>query len=103
MEILDAHIETDCRSEEDLENLAFFGISAAVVCAHDNVPGRDAQGLLRHFHQLLRGETARLRFLGIRPYVALGIHPGAIPRRGARKVLAELTELAASPEVVEVL
>ncbi|HZX43871.1 MAG TPA: TatD family hydrolase, partial [Myxococcaceae bacterium] len=63
-------------------------------------PEPTSRGLRAHFRDLLEVQLPRLERAGIRGYVALGVHPRAIPRRGLTDVLATLPALFRGGRVV---
>lgn len=100
MRIFDAHIHSDCRGMEDFHQMALFGTEAVVTCAHDSVKFSAAASILDHFQRLLDLEVWRIEQSTIRPYVALGIHPMALPFPGTEEVLKRLPALLAADRVV---
>lgn len=77
---IDAHIHADVRSFEDFGKMAHAGIEKAVTCAHDVYRMSTKDVYLDHYDRLLRTETKRAREAGLELFVALGVHPEAIPR-----------------------
>lgn len=77
---IDAHIHADVRSFEDFGKMAQAGIKKAVTCAHDVYRMSTKDVYLDHYDRLLRTETKRAREAGLELFVAIGIHPAAIPR-----------------------
>ena len=75
---VDLHLHADGIPDQDLATLAYFGVKAAVTCARDAGAG-SAADLRRHWDELVRVQTARLRQAGIRPMVALALPPSRIP------------------------
>jgi predicted metal-dependent TIM-barrel fold hydrolase len=98
-EIVDLHLHADGISGADLATLAFFGVKAAVTCARDAGAG-SAEELRRHWDELVEKQTARLQAAGIRPMVALGLHPARIPWHGADELLHRLPHYFDDPRVV---
>src|SRR5205814_10530621 len=78
---VDLHLHADGIPDQDLATLAYFGVKAAVTCARDAGAG-SAVALRRHWAQLVRVQTARLRQAVIRPMVALAHHPCRLPWHG---------------------
>lgn len=97
--LFDAHLHPETLSDLDLESLRAFGVERAVVLGH-HFPEPTSRGLRAHFQDLLQVQLPRLERAGIRGYVALGVHPRAIPRRGLHDVLAALPELFRGGRVV---
>lgn len=101
MALFDANIHPEGLSDQDLESLAFFNVRAALVVA--SAPAEPSARTLRlHFDDLVGRQLERLRRAGIRGYVALGIHPLAVPRRGLTEVLESLPDYFRGGQVVAV-
>jgi predicted metal-dependent TIM-barrel fold hydrolase len=96
---VDLHLHADGIPDSDLATLAYFGVKAAVTCARDAGAGT-ASELRRHWDELLEVETERLRLAGIRPMVALALHPARIPWHGADELLHRLPHYFDDPRVV---
>ena len=97
--LFDAHLHPETLSDLDLESLRAFGVERAVALGH-HFPEPTSRGLRAHFRDLLEVQLPRLERAGIRGYVALGVHPRAIPRRGLHDVLAGLPALFRGGRVV---
>lgn len=97
----DAHIHADVRSYEDFEAMALAGVEKAVTCAHDVYRMSTSQVYLDHYDRLLRVETKLAARAGVELYVALGVHPSAIPR-DADFLLEQLPELLKEEKVVAI-
>ncbi|WP_373046435.1 TatD family hydrolase [Vulgatibacter sp.] len=100
--IFDASIHPLFLPEQDLRDLAFFGVGGAVAVVGDEIEGQEPEDLLAAFARLVREEPLRLRRAGITPFVALGIHPRRIPAHGLERVIAELPALFDEARVVAV-
>ena len=96
---VDLHLHADGISSEDLATLAYFGLKAAVTCARDTGAG-SAQELLKHWDGLVQIQTQRLKMAGIRPFVALALHPSRIPWHGVDDLLHKLPHYFDDPKVV---
>src|SRR5205823_13597210 len=96
---VDLHLHADGIPDQDLATLAYFGVKAAVTCARDAGAG-SAADLRRHWDELVRVQTARLRQAGIRPLVALALHPARIPWHGVDDLLHRLPHYFDDPKVV---
>ncbi len=81
--------------------MAWFGLKGALLPAHDAVPA-SAKELIGHFESLVGEQSDRLWSLGIRPFVALGIHPARIPWLGVEQVLESIPRLAVGGRVVAI-
>jgi predicted metal-dependent TIM-barrel fold hydrolase len=97
--LVDLHLHADGIRAEDLATLAYFGVKAAVTCARDTGGGGTAD-LLRHWDGLVHTETQRLKLAGIRPLVALALHPARIPWHGVDELLHLLPHYFDDPRVV---
>lgn len=96
---VDLHLHADGISAQDLTTLAYFGLKAAVTCARDAGAG-SASDLRRHWDELVSVQAQRLKRAGIRPMVALGLHPARIPWHGADELLHRLPHYFDDPRVV---
>src|SRR5262249_6772163 len=96
---VDLHLHAEGLSDADLATLAFFGLSAALTCAHDAGATRSEE-LRRHWDELVSRQAQRLKAAGIRPLVALGVHPARIPWHGLEALLHELPRYFDDPRVV---
>jgi predicted metal-dependent TIM-barrel fold hydrolase len=96
---VDLHLHADGISGDDLATLAYFGLKAAVTCARDAGAG-SADELRKHWDELVQIETRRLKAAGIRPLVALGLHPSRIPWHGVDDLLHRLPHYFDDPRVV---
>src|SRR5438105_1713758 len=96
---VDLHLHADGIPDQDLATLAYFGVKAAVTCARDAGAG-SAADLRRHWDELVRVQTARLLQAGIRPMVALALHPSRIPWHGVDDLLQRLPHYFDDPRVV---
>ena len=48
-ELVDLHLHAEGLSDADLATLAFFGLRAALTCAHDAAGSATTEGLRRHW------------------------------------------------------
>jgi predicted metal-dependent TIM-barrel fold hydrolase len=96
---VDLHLHADGIPDADLATLAYFGMKAAVTCARDAGAG-NALALRRHWDELVRLQTRRLELAGIRPMVALALHPARIPWHGVDDLLQRLPHYFDDPRVV---
>ncbi len=96
---VDLHLHAEGISDADLATLAFFGLSAALTCAHD-AGASTSDELRRHWDHLVSVQAARLKGAGIRPLVALGVHPARIPWHGIDALLHDLPRYFDDPRVV---
>jgi predicted metal-dependent TIM-barrel fold hydrolase len=96
---VDLHLHAEGISTQDLATLAFFGLKAAVTCASD-AGAASAEELRRHWDDLVSIQSQRLKMAGIRPLVALGVHPARIPWHGVDDLLHRLPRYFDDPKVV---
>src|ERR1700694_5467044 len=96
---VDLHLHAEGIADEDLKTLAFFGLQAAVTWAHDAGAAGSAE-VRRHWDELVKVQTRRLKAAGIRPLVALGVHPARIPWHGIDDLLHRLPHYFDDPRVV---
>src|ERR1700681_739505 len=96
---VDLHLHADGISDPDLATLAYFGLKAAVTCARDS-GASSASELQKHWDELVSKQTQRLKMAGIRPMVALALHPSSIPWHGADDLLHRLPHYFDDPRVV---
>jgi predicted metal-dependent TIM-barrel fold hydrolase len=98
-QFVDLHLHADGISAQDLSTLAYFGLKAAVTCARDAGSG-SAEELRRHWDELVGKQAERLKQAGIRPLVALGLHPSRIPWHGVDELFHRLPHYFDDPKVV---
>lgn len=98
-EFVDLHLHAEGLSDADLGTLAFFGLRAALTCSNDAGAQR-IEDLKAHWNELVTVQVARLKAAGIRPLVALGVHPARIPWHGIDALLHELPRYFDDPRVV---
>jgi hypothetical protein len=96
--LVDLHLHADGISSEDLSTLAYFGVKAAVTCARDAGSG-SALDLRKHWDELVQIQTRRLKSAGIRPFVALALHPARIPWHGVDELFHRLPHYFDDPRV----
>jgi predicted metal-dependent TIM-barrel fold hydrolase len=102
VQIFDAHIRSDTRSDDDLKNLAYFGTERVLTAAHPRRPFERADDLLSYLDSLVTSEVERIRRAGLVPHVALGLLSSMRPRRAHYEVWQELPHMLELPEVVAV-
>jgi predicted metal-dependent TIM-barrel fold hydrolase len=96
---IDLHLHAEGVSDADLTTLSWFGLRAAVTCAHD-AGASTADELRRHWDELVTVQVRRLEGAGIRPWVALAVHPARIPWHGVDDLLHRLPRYFDDPRVV---
>jgi predicted metal-dependent TIM-barrel fold hydrolase len=96
---VDLHLHAEGVSDADLTTLSWFGLRAAVTCAND-AGASTADELRRHWDELVNVQAQRLKRAGIRPWVALAVHPARIPWHGVDDLLHRLPRYFDDPRVV---
>jgi len=96
---VDLHLHADGIPDADLATLAYFGVKAAVTCARD-AGAAGAAELRRYWDELVQLHAQRLLTAGIRPMVALALHPARIPWHGVDDLLHLLPHYFDDPRVV---
>jgi predicted metal-dependent TIM-barrel fold hydrolase len=96
---VDLHLHAQGVSDADLTTLSWFGLRAAVTCAND-AGASTADELRRHWDELVNVQVRRLERAGIRPWVALAVHPARIPWHGVDDLLHRLPRYFDDPRVV---
>src|SRR5256885_10251836 len=86
---VDLHLHAEGLSDADLTTLSLFGLAAAVTCAND-AGATSAEELRAHWDGLVSVQASRLKACGIRPFVALAVHPARIPWHGLDDLLHRL-------------
>lgn len=94
MRYFDCHLHAAARRDEDLDNLAWFGLTDALVVPARLRRARTASELMAAIESTLRAGVARLQAHGIRPVVALSVPAAAAPRRRFDDVWLDLPVLA---------
>ena len=102
MKRFDAQLRSETCSDDELRNLAYFGVTRAVTTAYDARRFHDADDLLKYFRRLVGHELDRLQRLDIDGYGAVGVHPRARPSRAHPRVWAELPGILGGARVVAV-
>jgi predicted metal-dependent TIM-barrel fold hydrolase len=98
--LFDAHLHPEGLTDQDIESLRIFGVSAALVAAHHAAVSSTPREILAHFESILAIQLPRLERQGIRAYAALGVDPRCVPRRGMTEILAALPDYFSSGKVV---
>jgi predicted metal-dependent TIM-barrel fold hydrolase len=98
-DFVDLHLHAEGLSDADLGTLAFFGLRAALTCSND-ANASSSDDLRRHWDELVTVQVGRLKAAGIRPLVALGVHPARIPWHGVDALLHELPRYFDDPRVI---
>src|SRR2546429_7186335 len=96
---VDLHLHAEGVSDADLTTLSWFGLRAAVTCAHD-AGASTADELRRHWDELVTVQVRRLKGAGTRPWAALAAHPARIPWPGVDDLLNRLLRNSVDPRAV---
>jgi uncharacterized protein len=94
----DALLNARALSSRDLADLAFFGVTGALVASDDAVGPGGARAVRQGWLETVAA-VERLRRAGMAAYAALGVHPRRIPARGLEALLAALPEALGRTEV----
>ena len=95
---VDLHLHAEGIDARDLATLRLFGLEAAVTCSND-AGASSAFEVRRHWDELVQVQTARLEAAGIRPFVALAVHPARIPWHSVDDLLHRLPRYFDDPRV----
>ncbi len=79
MKLFDAHLHLDVRGFNDIEQMVLAGVRWAVSFSHNPYRMSSKEVYFDHYDRLLRVERARAAEAGLELWVALGVHPHAIP------------------------
>ncbi len=99
--IIDAHIHSDSRPVEDFQQINMAGVKAVVSCAYDPLEMRQSNVCFEHFNRMLNVEKKRVEKHNIKYFMALGIHPRAIPT-DYENVLDKLPEYLSRDDVIAI-
>lgn len=89
--IFDAHLHPERLSDVDLETLLHFGILRALAVAQAAAEP-SAEVLRAQLDGLLDEQLPRLERAGVEAFLAVGVHPRSVPRRGLEAVLDRLLQ-----------
>lgn len=98
--LVDTSLHPHGLADQDLADLAWFGLKGAVAVAGYDVPGADAEELQAWLRSWVREQPGRLKAAGISPFLAIGVHPRQLPPRGLERVIATLPLLFDEARVV---
>ena len=99
--IIDAHVHADCRPIEDFRDIKIGGVNAIITCAHDPLEMKQSNVNIEHLNRLVYNEPKRVAKHGVKTYVAVGIHPRAIPS-DYNKVIEKLPDYLKKKHVIAV-
>lgn len=100
--LFDTWIHPHGLPDQDLADLAFFGVEGAVAVTGYDLPGADADEWLAWLRSWVRGQPGRMRTRGIAPFLAVGLHPRQLPQRGLERVIASLPPLFDEARIVAI-
>ncbi len=86
----DPRIHPASLDERDLETLQIFGVKGVIAVADASAHPATPEGLFAHFDELIEHQVPRLERAGLKTWLALGVHPLVLPRRGFGQVLEAL-------------
>lgn len=95
MRFVDARLDPSLRTDEDLDNLAYFDVETALLVMPQAARFSTADDVLEAFHAL-DAEAARVGRFGIRPLMCLGIGAEQVPTRTHLEVFTALHRRAAA-------
>src|SRR5438045_6677483 len=98
---VDLHLHSEGPSDAELTTLSLFGLAASVTCAND-AGATSAEELRAHWDGLVSVQASRLKACGIRPFVALAVHPARIPWHGLDDLLHRLPRYFDDPRVAAI-
>jgi predicted metal-dependent TIM-barrel fold hydrolase len=99
--MFDALLHARTLKPRDLADLAFFGVTGALVPSDDSIVSATAARVRGGWAETVAA-ARRLRHAGLAAWAALGIHPARIPLRGLEALLADLPAELGRPEVAAV-
>ena len=99
--IIDAHVHADCRPIEDFRDIKIGGVNAIITCAHDPLEMKQSNVNIEHLNRLVYHEPKRVAKHGVKTYVAVGIHPRAIPS-DYNKVIEKLPDYLKKKHVIAI-
>ncbi|WP_242343553.1 TatD family hydrolase [Anaeromyxobacter terrae] len=97
----DALLHARALRARDLDDLAFFGVTGALVPSDDTVVPATARAIRAGWDETAAA-ARRLRRAGLDGHAAVGIHPRRIPLRGLEALLADLPVALDRPEVTAI-
>lgn len=90
MTFFDPRIHPASLDERDLETLQIFGVKGIIAVADATAHPATPDGLFAHWDDLAGPQLKRLERSGLKAWLALGVHPSTLPRRGFGQVLEAL-------------
>ncbi len=93
MRLFDSHTHSHLRGFEELQSMAAAGIEGLVTCAFIPVKPSAAATLTDLFRWLVDEEAGRVHKAGMRPLIAVGVHPRCIPDQGLDVAMAAVDTL----------
>ncbi len=99
--MFDLRIHPASLRDSDIETLLQFSVRHALLFNPFTATDASADGLIAGFDALLE-QRLRLKRLGLTSWVALGVHPSSLPKRGLERVL-DAIQTRADPASVRAL
>jgi predicted metal-dependent TIM-barrel fold hydrolase len=98
--IFDVHLTPTGLAEDELKTLQAFGVTNALLALGVGFSSSSHTDVMTQLQSLVSREHQRVAKAGIEAWVAVGIHPMVVPRRGLHDVLQSLMEFLGKPRVV---
>jgi predicted metal-dependent TIM-barrel fold hydrolase len=102
LQFFDPHVRAEPLDNGVLEKLIYFNVRTMLIASHAPRRFENGDDLLNYFGEIVSNDVARLRAAGIRPLVALGVHPEAAPRRTYLEFWRSLPGQLEDPSVVAI-
>lgn len=88
--LFDPRVHPETLDDRDLETLQIFGLCGVIAVADATAHPATPEGLFAHWDALVETQLPRLQRSGLKAWLALGVHPATLPRRGLGQVLEAL-------------
>jgi len=98
--LIDTHVHADGMSIDELKQMVDSGVTHAITCAYYPIVPQYPQTLIDLYHKLIKFDVVRAQDLGLKLYVAIGIHPRSIPEKGYDKAIDAMKSLSENDFVV---
>jgi predicted metal-dependent TIM-barrel fold hydrolase len=99
---VDAHLHANSRSYEDFVRLKVVGCQAVLAVAGPEGGFSGPDSVKDHFNRLAKIDRPRVIQTGLEYYLALGIHPAAIPRNGEDQLILDLADCLKEHQAIAV-
>lgn len=97
--LFDAHLHTSCRTQEDLHNLSYFGVTHLFTSAYFSTCPKTLDELRGRWDEFMKYERARLAAADIHAFLGLGLTSRNFPGRGYAEVLGLLETYLSQCEI----